>query len=204
MNIFSRVMKRAIEKAKKSVQPKPVIKVEEPVVEEAISKTKIIELKDVFKGFRVTQQYGWTPFAIERKELHDKDKDEWMYRYGIHTGIDYGISVGTPLKCPIDGEVVVDDDANDSGRGIAVSIWNKKLKIGCRFYHLSSNIVKEGQKIKAGDIIGSSGNTDGGGSVSTGAHLHFEIVRTNNKGVAVGEYGGSINPLDKKIFRWVK
>jgi murein DD-endopeptidase MepM/ murein hydrolase activator NlpD len=166
---------------------------------------KRIVLKDVFSEYKVSQKFGITDHARELEKDYQAGKyKNRIYRYIIHTGIDYSMKKGTPVFSPIKGVVVVDDDANDSGRGIAVSIWDKDQNVGCRFYHLSKNIVEENQKIEAPQLIGYSGNTDGNSSISTGAHLHFELVKTDDNGKAIGLYNGAIDPVDKKLVRWVK
>ena len=46
-----------------------------------------------------------------------------------------------------------------------------------RYAHLTKPLVKRGQKIAAGDVIGLLGNT----GRSTGPHLHYEILKNNRK-----------------------
>ena len=47
-----------------------------------------------------------------------------------------------------------------------------------RYAHLSKTLINEGSKVKQGDLIGLSGGEPGkrGSGVSTGPHLHFEII----------------------------
>ena len=42
---------------------------------------------------------------------------------------------------------------------------------------MSQFLVKKGQKVKRGDVIGKVGNT----GTSTGPHLHYEVIRNNKK-----------------------
>lgn len=87
-----------------------------------------------------------------------------VYYYG---GIDWGIPVGTPIRAAADGTC---DPRNETGGyGIHVRITHAEGHYTI-YGHLSSYSVANLQKVKAGDIIGYSGNTGN----STGPHLHFE------------------------------
>ena len=46
-----------------------------------------------------------------------------------------------------------------------------------RYAHMSKILVKKGQKIKRGDIIGEVGST----GTSTGPHLHYEVIKNGKK-----------------------
>jgi len=85
-----------------------------------------------------------------------------------HNGVDGRAAAGTPVYAVADGIVQVAKD-NPTGYGLYVAldcgIW------GSLYAHLSRFVVKVGQEVSAGDIIGYSGNT----GLSTGPHLHFEI-----------------------------
>lgn len=88
-----------------------------------------------------------------------------------HTGIDFGVPEGTPLKSIGDAVVkrVVDYNNENIGKGVIIRLSDGKEAI---YGHLSDNsIVKVGQKLHEGDIIGLSGNT----GHSTGPHLHFGL-----------------------------
>lgn len=87
-----------------------------------------------------------------------------------HEGLDIMAPKGAPIVSPTDAVVI--QTGNGSGSGQYVSTANPGDE---RFVymHLSEILVKRGQELKAGDLIGYVGNT---GNASGGApHLHFEI-----------------------------
>ena len=99
-----------------------------------------------------------------------------------HRGIDYALPVGTPVLAAADG-TVERAGADSTGYGNMVLIrhtWND----GTVYAHLRNWAVQPGQQVKAGEIIGYSGNTGN----STGAHLHFEYRTVCN------DYKSAIDP----------
>lgn len=110
-------------------------------------------------GFKVTSKYG-----------------EARGSY-THSGIDYGMPEGTKVITPVGGKVEI-NKTNPGGFGEYVGIRddNKMLHI---FGHLKDrSIVSKGSTVKAGDVIGISGNT----GASTGPHLHYEVTNTLGSG----------------------
>lgn len=87
-----------------------------------------------------------------------------------HTGIDYGMPVGTPLLAVADG--VIKDVLNDKsyGRVVVLSATHEGTKYDIWYCHMSKPEVKKGQKVSVGTQLGLSGNTGN----STGPHLHLE------------------------------
>ncbi len=88
--------------------------------------------------------------------------------YRPHQGIDIVASQGTPVHATADG--VVEYAGRESGLGLMVTI-NHGYSIKTTYGHLSKILVREGQKVKRGDLIARSGNT----GLSTGPHLHYEV-----------------------------
>lgn len=88
-------------------------------------------------------------------------------------GIDYACPVGTQIIAAADG-VVTSVQQQTTGYGWHIRINHGDGYLGI-YAHLSRIDVAVGQEVKAGDVIGLSGNTGN----STGPHLHFEI-RYNN------------------------
>lgn len=89
----------------------------------------------------------------------------------LHQGIDLRAPIGTPVYAPADGVVQVAGFNVVGGYGYLV-VLEHNFGFKTRFAHLSrKDVVKEGQFVKKGDLIGYSGNT----GISTGPHLHYEI-----------------------------
>jgi TP901 family phage tail tape measure protein len=95
---------------------------------------------------------------------------------GKHYGVDFGMPIGTNVKAVKGGKV--DKVWRDYGGGNSVQV-----KTGQRewnwYMHLSKQIAKQGQKIKAGQLIGKSGDT---GNFVRGAHLHFQLMKGSHAG----------------------
>lgn len=89
-----------------------------------------------------------------------------------HNGLDFGVTVGTPVHSTMNGKVVY-AGWNEQGYGNLVIVENGPYKT--YYAHLSQIPVSVGQQIAAGNIIGLSGNTGN----STGPHLHYEIRDQN-------------------------
>jgi murein DD-endopeptidase MepM/ murein hydrolase activator NlpD len=100
---------------------------------------------------------------------------------GIHKGIDYRASIGTPVVAAVPGVVVhagkhIYKKGWGWSFGIHVIVDNDKFKDGTAglwagYCHLNGVNVSVGQRVVAGQLLGTSGNT----GRSTGPHLHFEI-----------------------------
>ena len=98
----------------------------------------------------------------------------------VHEGLDIIGDVGTPIAASGDGVVQLAGHTG-GGFGYAVVI-NHGYGFQTVYAHLSKILVREGQRVRRGDLIAKSGRS---GLVS-GPHLHYE-VRHN---------GISENPLD--------
>lgn len=103
----------------------------------------------------------------------------------MHHGIDLRASIGTPVYATADG--FVEYSANSStGYGYLVII-SHNYGFNTRYGHLyNKEVVKAGQWVRKGDLIGYSGNT----GYSTGPHLHYEVRFLER----------SLNPIN--FIRW--
>jgi murein DD-endopeptidase MepM/ murein hydrolase activator NlpD len=100
---------------------------------------------------------------------------------GYHTGVDFPVPTGTPVKAIGPGQVVSAGWGGAYGNQVVVRHTDGKYS---QYAHLSSLSVRAGQSVTGGQQLGLSGAT---GNV-TGPHLHFE-VRTGPG------YGTDIDPL---------
>lgn len=90
----------------------------------------------------------------------------------LHTGVDYAVSIGTPVKSIFNGTVTTATEYGNNGKYIVVS--NKDIKVA--YLHLSDYLVKVGDEVKQGQSIALSGNT----GRSTGPHLHMSLYIKGN------------------------
>ena len=90
-----------------------------------------------------------------------------------HTGTDIAAKTGTKVVSSIEGKVT--RAAYNQYNGNFVEVTNGK--IATIYCHMSKLSVKVGDKVKAGNKIGEVGST----GLSTGPHLHFEILFDGTK-----------------------
>ncbi len=86
----------------------------------------------------------------------------------FHTGADFAAPTGTPVYAPADGIVV--DTGLLTVRGY-VTILDHGWGVHTGYWHQSSILVQPGDRVSAGQQIGTVGNT----GLSTASHLHWEM-----------------------------
>jgi murein DD-endopeptidase MepM/ murein hydrolase activator NlpD len=86
-----------------------------------------------------------------------------------HYGVDFGAPTGTPVRAVADG--VVSTAGKHGGHGNYIEL-DHEGPYGTSYSHLSSILVRRGQKVKQGDLIGRVGST----GFSTGPHLHYQFT----------------------------
>lgn len=94
--------------------------------------------------------------------------------YRWHYGTDLDLNTGDSVRTVFDGVVrIVKYDGSGYGYYVVVRHYNGLETL---YGHLSKQLVKTGQYVKAGDLIGRGGST----GRSTGPHLHFEVRYMGN------------------------
>ena len=85
-----------------------------------------------------------------------------------HKGLDIKVYIGDTIRAAFSGKVrVVRYERRGYGKYVVIRHYNGLETI---YGHMSAQLVKEDQEVRAGDPIGLGGNT----GRSTGSHLHFE------------------------------
>jgi murein DD-endopeptidase MepM/ murein hydrolase activator NlpD len=85
-----------------------------------------------------------------------------------HLGLDFRASTGTPVHATNAGTVILARPLYFEGNCVMLDHGQGLVTI---YMHLSEFKVKEGEKVKAGQLIALSGGT----GRSTGPHLHFAV-----------------------------
>ncbi len=109
-----------------------------------------------------------------------------MNDYRVHNGIDIACSAGTPVLAAADGFIC--EVVNDPMMGITVGIQHSGGAV-TRYKGLaedSMDLVKAGDEVKRGQVIGASGETALIESAEE-AHVHFELT-VNGESVNPGDY----------------
>jgi murein DD-endopeptidase MepM/ murein hydrolase activator NlpD len=92
------------------------------------------------------------------------------YKAKRHTGIDFGMPIGTDLFTVTNGKVVDVSFDKSYGNKVVIEYTHNGVKYQDWFCHITNAVVAKGAEVRAGDKIAVSGNTGN----STGPHLHLE------------------------------
>jgi len=108
----------------------------------------------------------------------------------MHTGIDFAAAIGTPIYATADG--VIDKlDVSFSGYGKMLEI-DHGFGYRTRYAHMHGFAVRQGQKVKRGDLIGYVGDT----GLSTAPHLHYEVFVNGIHANPVHYFFNDLNPAE--------
>ena len=102
----------------------------------------------------------------------------------VHEGIDIFAPRGTPLLAASDA-LVRTVGVRDRG-GNVVSLYDEERDLLFYYAHLEEQLVEQGERVIAGQVIGTVGNT--GNAITTPPHLHI--------GVYQGSWRAAVDPWD--------
>ncbi|MFE9875704.1 peptidoglycan DD-metalloendopeptidase family protein [Streptomyces sp. NPDC005784] len=101
--------------------------------------------------------------------------EHWAHR---HTGQDFAVPIGTPVRAVGAGRVVKVSCGGAFGIEVVVEHPGGYYT---QYAHLAAVAVDQGQRVSTGEWIGQSGTSGN----STGPHLHFEVRVTPETGSAI-------------------
>ena len=87
-----------------------------------------------------------------------------------HEGIDITAAYGTRIIAPAAGRVIKVGYENGYGNMVVI---DHGYGLETRYAHMSRAVARVGQQVKRGDLLGLVGST----GLSTGPHLHYEVLR---------------------------
>ncbi len=154
-------------------------RIREKVLEELSDSSKI-SVSDLGKIFSFeSSEYSPLNWPVNPKKgisayFHDSG---YKKRFQVaHNAIDIPVDQGSKIHAATAGYVY---KAVDNGKGYSYIILLHRDNIRTVYGHVSRIDVKEGQMVQEGEVIGLSGGkpgTDGAGRMTTGPHLHFEVL----------------------------
>ncbi len=92
-----------------------------------------------------------------------------LHIWKLHSGQDFGAPCGTPVWAAKAGTVIRTGPAGGNGTQVAIDHGNGLVTT---YNHLSAYAAKPGMPVAQGQVIGLVGTT----GLSTGCHLHFEVI----------------------------
>jgi murein DD-endopeptidase MepM/ murein hydrolase activator NlpD len=88
----------------------------------------------------------------------------------MHKGMDFRAGYGTPILAATDGRVTAASWHGGYGRQVRIA---HQSGLATSYSHMSRFAVAPGQSVRQGEVIGYVGST----GLSTGPHLHYELMR---------------------------
>jgi murein DD-endopeptidase MepM/ murein hydrolase activator NlpD len=111
----------------------------------------------------VTQARFTSPFGMRRHPI--------LRRYRLHSGVDWAAPSGTPILAA--GNAVIEKIGNRGAYGRSITLKHTN-GYQTTYNHMSGYArgLKGGNRVRQGQVIGYVGST----GLSTGPHLHFEVM----------------------------
>jgi murein DD-endopeptidase MepM/ murein hydrolase activator NlpD len=153
----------------------------------------MLRIQEVAAGVRLTdyaefpiEDFVWPVAPVLGVSANFQDLD-YSSRFGLaHNAIDIPTDQLTPIRTPLSGRVI---KVVDSGLGYSYLQLGHRDGLSTVYGHVYSFKVEEGDMVRQGQVIGLSGGgigTKGAGRLTTGPHLHFEVLKD----------GKHVDPID--------
>ncbi len=104
----------------------------------------------------------------------------------VHRGVDIQVDTGTNVRATSGGRVHFSGPMGDYGLVVWLDHGSDILTV---YAHLSELLVREGQAVSGGEVVGLSGSTGN----ASGPHLHFEVWRHGHQVDPVAMLGSRPN-----------
>ncbi len=126
---------------------------------------------------------SWPLESITITQLFGKTSSSArLYTSGSHSGVDFRAPIGTKVMAMGTGVVKGVGDTDQYCKGASFGKWvfiEYNNGLSSTYGHLSSINTVAGTEVKAGDVVGLSGNT----GHSTGPHLHVTVYASEGASV---------------------
>ena len=151
-----------------------------PIKEDSMLRAEVA-LEDKYNLFETNSDKSnlvlFPPLSGTLSDTFDRDKK--------HFAVDVAAPKDTPIKSVANGIVIFAEWTAETGYVIILEHKDGLLSV---YKHNGSLSKKQGDIVRAGEVIASVGNT---GEFTTGPHLHFELW----------DNGNPVNPLDFIDFK---
>lgn len=148
--------------------------------DEKANEMKRFFLKAPLDIFRITSRYS-------PRRFHPVQK-----RWKAHKGTDYAAPTGTPIRVTASGTVI--KSSYTAGNGNYVKVRHNSTYT-TQYLHMSKRLVKEGDFVRQGDIIGKVGST----GLATGPHVCYRFWKNGVQVDPLREVMPPADPLDGKL-----
>lgn len=110
---------------------------------------------------------GWlsSPYAMRT--------DPFTGNWQMHWGIDISTNEGNPIVATADGIVIKVQKDKYLGNNVTISHGNGITTVYGHMKDMKTRVVREGQSVKRGEVIGYVGQT----GKAVGPHVHYEVHR---------------------------
>ena len=105
-----------------------------------------------------------------------------------HYGVDLALKIGTPVRAPQSGKVILARKYFLSGNTMVI---DHGIGVQSVFMHLDGFKVAEGEMVKQGQVVAASGNT----GRTTGPHLHWQVNWYSKK------FNAQLLPKNQKVAK---
>ena len=156
-------------------------------------------------GYYQERGYGWvakskleqpTPviLPLEAPSISQRFRPATGPANSNHRGFDVLVPSGTPILAAAGGRVARVSFSALYGRQLLIDHrpGDAEYALQTRYFHLSRQLVDEGERVQRGQLVGYSGMS---GLAAGFPHLHFEVHR-----LGAGEPQRSVSLLDPQLY----